>query len=224
MSVRAKGDKWNDEQRAAIESVDRNTIVSASAGSGKTSVMIERVVRLIESGVPVKRIVMLTFSTAVAAELRERIAAELMAALREEGADKDMLRRQIDDIAMADIGTVHSFCGNLIKEFFEHAGVDPSYSILTDDEKEALLTRAIGDVFADYGKRADGEIETLRLYFGGEGNLASAIRRVMAYVCAQPDRDAWLERACDDVETSAKELECTLHHQLCSHDQLARSS
>ena len=224
MSIRAKGDKWNDEQRAAIESVDRNTIVSASAGSGKTSVMIERVVRLIESGVPVKRIVMLTFSTAVAAELRERIAAELMSALREEGADKDMLRRQIDDIAMADIGTVHSFCGNLIKEFFEHAGVDPSYSILTDDEKEALLTRAIGDVFADYGKRADGEIETLRLYFGGEGNLASAIRRVMAYVCAQPDRDAWLERACDDVETSAKELESMLGELRSRADALAKNA
>ena len=70
MSVRAKDDRWNDEQKAAIASVDRNTIVSASAGSGKTSVMIERVVRLIERGVPVKRIVMLTFSTAVAAELR----------------------------------------------------------------------------------------------------------------------------------------------------------
>ena len=224
MRIKAKGDKWNDEQRAAIESVDCNTIVSASAGSGKTSVMIERVVRLIESGVPVKRIVMLTFSTAVAAELRERIAAELMKALRADGADKDMLRRQIDDIAMADIGTVHSFCGNLIKEFFERAGVDPSYSVLTDDEKEALLSRAIGDVFADYGKRADGEIETLRLYFGGESSLASAIRRVMAYVCAQPDRGAWLDRACDDVETSAKELKRLIDELRLRADALAKSA
>ena len=224
MSIKAKGDKWNDEQRAAVESVDRNTIVSASAGSGKTSVMIERVVRLIESGVPVKRIVMLTFSTAVAAELRERIAAELMAALREEGADKDMLRRQIDDIAMADIGTVHSFCGNLIKEFFEHAGVDPSYSILTEDEKEALLSRAMGDVFADYGKRADGEIETLRLYFGGEKQLSNAIRKVISYVCAQPDRDAWLDRASDVCETVKQEVSRMVEDLRLRADALARDA
>lgn len=224
MSIKAKGDKWNDEQRAAIESVDRNTIVSASAGSGKTSVMIERVVRLIESGVPVKRIVMLTFSTAVAAELRERIAAGLMAALHEEGADKDMLRRQIDDIAMADIGTVHSFCGNLIKEFFEHAGVDPSYSILTEDEKEALMSRAMGDVFADYGKRADGEIETLRLYFGGEKQLSNAIRKVIAYVCAQPDRDAWLDRASDVCETVKQEVSRMIEDLRLRADALARDA
>ena len=102
---------WNKEQLAAIESVGGNTLVSASAGSGKTSVMIERVVRLIKSGTPVRRIVMLTFSNAVAAELRERITAELTKALREEGADREYLRRQIDDVPMADIGTVHSFCG-----------------------------------------------------------------------------------------------------------------
>lgn len=222
MSVRAKDDRWNDEQKAAIASVDRNTIVSASAGSGKTSVMIERVVRLIERGVPVKRIVMLTFSTAVAAELRERIAAELMAALREEGADKDMLRRQIDDIATADIGTVHSFCGNLIKEFFESAGVDPSYSILTDDEKESLLSRAIGDVFAEYGKRADGEIETLRLYFGGEKQFASAIRKVLTFACVQPDRDAWLDRASSDYDAAAKEIERTIERLRARAETLSK--
>lgn len=201
---------WNEEQLAAIGSVDRNTVVSASAGSGKTSVMIERVVRLIKSGVPVRRIVMLTFSNAVAAELRERIAAELMKAMREEGADREMIRRQIDDISIADIGTVHSFCGNLIKEFFEQAGVDPSYAIVTDDEKEALLSRAIGDVFADYGKRADAEIETLRLYFGGENKLADAIRKVLSYASVQPDRERWFKTACGGYGVAGGEAESML--------------
>lgn len=198
--------EWNDEQLAAITSIDRNTVVSASAGSGKTSVMIERVVRLVKSGVPIRRIVMLTFSTAVAAELREKIAAELMKALREDGADRDMLRRQIDDVAMADIGTVHSFCGNLIKEFFEQAGVDPSYTIVTDDEKNSLMSRALADVFAEYGKQADADVETLRLYFGKERKLGEAIRRVMTYACVQPDRDKWLDDACGGYGADSDEV------------------
>ena len=181
--------KWNEDQTKVIQSVDADTLVSASAGSGKTSVMIERVVRLIKSGVPIGSIVMLTFSNAVAAELRERIAAALMKAMREDGANKEELRRQIDGIAMADIGTVHSFCGNLIKEFSEQAGVDPSYSIVTDDEKSGLIDRAIAEVFASYGESADEDIEALRLYFGGERKFAAAIVRALNYVAAQPDRD-----------------------------------
>lgn len=196
--------KWNEDQTKVIQSVDADTLVSASAGSGKTSVMIERVVRLIKSGVPIGSIVMLTFSNAVAAELRERIAAALMKAMREDGANKEELRRQIDGIAMADIGTVHSFCGNLIKEFSEQAGVDPSYSIVTDDEKSGLIARAIAEVFASYGESADEDIEALRLYFGGERKFAAAIVRALNYVAAQPDRDGWLARAADGYSVDGR--------------------
>ena len=178
---------WNKEQLAAIESVGGNTLVSASAGSGKTSVMIERVVRLIKSGTPVRRIVMLTFSNAVAAELRERITAELTKALREEGADREYLRRQIDDVPMADIGTVHSFCGGLIKEFFEQAGVDPSYTLYDEKEKAGAVARAIDEALEEYGESADRDAETLRLYFGSDRGLRAAVLAVMNYLEAQPD-------------------------------------
>ena len=187
---------WNKEQLAAIESVGGNTLVSASAGSGKTSVMIERVVRLIKRGTPVRRIVMLTFSNAVAAELRERITAELTKALREEGADREYLRRQIDDVPMADIGTVHSFCGGLIKEFFEQAGVDPSYTLYDEKEKAGAVARAIDEALEEYGESADRDAETLRLYFGSDRGLRAAVLAVMNYLEAQPDREAWLA-ACD---------------------------
>ena len=140
---------WNDDQKEAIKSVDENTLVSASAGSGKTAVTIERIIRIIKSGTPVREIVMLAFSNAVAAELKDRISAELVKAMREDGADKEYLREQIDDVTLADISTVHSFCGNIVKEFFEEAGIDPSYSILEPEEKEGMLDKSVDAVLKE---------------------------------------------------------------------------
>lgn len=186
---------WNDDQKEAIESVENNTLVSASAGSGKTAVTIERIIRIIKKGTPVKKIVMLAFSNAVAAELKDRVTSELVKAMREEGADKEYLREQIDDVSLSDICTVHSFCGNLIKEFFEEAGVDPSYSILEPAEKEGMLDSAIDFVIKEYGEKADPLVSSLKFTFGGDGDFRKQIKRVYNFLESQPDREKWLKEA-----------------------------
>ncbi len=191
MSVRM----WNDDQIRAIESVDENTLVSASAGSGKTAVTIERIIRRIKEGTPVKEIVMLAFSNAVAAELKDKVTTELVKAMREEGADKEYLREQIDNVSLSDICTVHSFCGNLVKEFFEEAGVDPSYSILEPTEKEGMLDSAIDAVLKEYGEKADPLVSSLKFTFGGDGDFRKQIKRVYDFLESQPDREKWLDRA-----------------------------
>lgn len=185
--------KWNEQQLQAINSTDKNTLVSASAGSGKTAVTIERLIRLIKDGTPVRRIVMLAFSNAVAAELKEKVSGRLIEAIREDGSDKEYLREQIDDVAMADICTVHSFCGNLIKEYFEEVGADPSYTILEPAEKEGLLDRAVDNVLAVYGEEADPLVSSLKFFFGSDRELRDKIKRVHAFLEAQPDRDSWLK-------------------------------
>lgn len=187
--------KWNDDQLKAIKSVDNNTLVSASAGSGKTAVTIERIIRIIKKGTPVRKIVMLAFSNAVAAELKDRISSELVKAMREEGADKEYLREQIDDVPMADISTVHSFCGNLVKEFFEEAEVDPSYSILEPSEREGMLDKAVDGVLREYGEIADPVVSSLKFTFGSDSEFRSQIKKVYGFLEAQPDRKKWLENA-----------------------------
>ncbi len=189
------GRTWNDDQIKAIESVDENTLVSASAGSGKTAVTIERIIRIIKKRTPVKKIVMLAFSNAVAAELKDRISSELVKAMREEGADKEFLREQIDDVSMADICTVHSFCGNLVKEFFEEAGIDPSYSILEPAEKEGMLDKAVDAVLKEYGEASDQVVSSLKYTFVGKFDLRAQIKKTYDFLEAQPDRDAWLEKS-----------------------------
>ena len=98
---------WTKEQLEVINSVDANTLVSASAGSGKTAVMLERVVRLItgENGkgkIPLKRIIMVTFNESVASELKSKIGARLAKELANSN-DREYLREQIEDIPLADI-------------------------------------------------------------------------------------------------------------------------
>lgn len=188
---------WNKQQEKAITSVDKNTLVSASAGSGKTAVTIERIVRTIKKGTPVRSVVMLAFSNAVAAELKDRISTALVKAMREDGADREYLREQIDDVAMADICTVHSFCGNLIKEFFEEAGIDPSYSILEPSESSGMLDKAIDTVLKRYGEKADPVVSSLKFMFGSDFGFRAQIKRVHSFLESQPDRKHWLETACD---------------------------
>ena len=107
--------KWSEEQRAAISRHSGNTLVSASAGSGKTAVVVEHVVRLVTGTlvdvnlppVPVRRILMLTFNNAVGEELREKIHAELLKRIDEGNAE--YVREQLYDLPFADIGTLHGY-------------------------------------------------------------------------------------------------------------------
>ena len=201
---------WNKEQLAAIESFDKNTLVSASAGSGKTAVTIERIVRVIKQGTPVRQIVMLAFSNAVAAELKDRISSALVDAMKEEGADKEYLREQIDDVSMADICTVHSFCGNLIKEFFEEAGIDPSYSMLEPTESGGMLDKAVDTVLKRYGEKADPILSALKFMFGNDSALRAQIKRVYAFLESQPDREKWLTNAHSGYGYDGREISAML--------------
>ena len=157
-------EKWNEDQRKAIENTEGNMIVSASAGSGKTSVMIERVKRLvIDKKTPVSRIVMLSFNAAIAEEIKEKLTKALIEAVREAGDDeRDFLYEQIDSVSSADITTVHGFSNGLIKEYFDAVGVDPTYSVIDDKEGELIIGKALRELFDDCYREKDSEFLLLK--------------------------------------------------------------
>ena len=108
------GINWTKEQLDVIASIDNNTLVSASAGSGKTAVMLERIMRLISGGdgrapIPLRRIMISTFNESVAAELKNKINAALFKLIESGSGDRDFLRMQIEDLPLADISTLHAF-------------------------------------------------------------------------------------------------------------------
>ncbi len=192
-------EKWNEDQRKAIENTEGNMIVSASAGSGKTSVMIERVKRLvIDKKTPVSRIVMLSFNAAIAEEIKEKLTKALIEAVREAGDDeRDFLYEQIDSVSSADITTVHGFSNGLIKEYFDAVGVDPTYSVIDDKEGELIIGKALRELFDDCYIEKDSEFLLLKDKLSplGYEALKKIIKNIFVFQNALLDGDGFLDRA-----------------------------
>ncbi len=156
------------EQRLAIDKRGK-IIVSAAAGSGKTAVMIERLVSLILSGTDVRQVLALTFTNKAAAQMRDRLRTALSERLvLSEGAEKERLKDQLSALPLAEIGTIHAFCGRLVRTYFFLAGVDAAFTIISPDDAEgaSLKGRAMDLVFEDAYERQDPAFsELLSVYF-----------------------------------------------------------
>lgn len=163
--------KFTDEQLAAIKAQGR-TIVSASAGSGKTTVMIEKMIRLIcEEGVDVTQILAVTYTKKAAASMKDKLRKALVKAInRPEGSveEKKRLKEQYRSVPLADISTVHSFCAKLIRTHFYETDVGNRFAIIADDDADgtSLKNRAIDNVFERaYAKQDEDFLKLLSVYF-----------------------------------------------------------
>ena len=137
-------DRFTAEQRAAIDSTGR-TIVSASAGSGKTTVMIEKIIRLIRSGTDVSEILAVTFTKKAASQMKEKLSKALIAAINDPNvtpARRTALKKQLGEVPNADISTIHSFCSRLIRAHFYAAGVDNSFRVIGGDDAEGMAMKS----------------------------------------------------------------------------------
>ena len=133
-------------QEKAIMHGKGNALVSASAGSGKTFVVIERIIRLIaEEGVSVNEILAVTFTKLAAQEMKDKLRSALT---KKYLATKDeRLKGELELINVSDISTIHSFCSKLIKRYFYHLGVDYSSRVIDENDKKRLEERAVNDLF-----------------------------------------------------------------------------
>ena len=111
--------KWTREQKQAIESRGENLLLSAAAGSGKTAVLVERIIQMItEDELDIDRLLIVTFTKAAAGEMRERIGNAVVKALEEKTGNPNHLRRQMTLLNRAKITTLHSFCIDVIQKTF----------------------------------------------------------------------------------------------------------
>ena len=134
---------WTKEQREAIETTGKNLLVSASAGSGKTTVMINRVIELmIKEHIPITNFLVVTFTNASAEDMKKRLIDSLLLL----PADEFVLN-QIENISTSDISNLHSFCSRLITTYFYEIGIDPSYHIVDETESKFLKEKAISRLF-----------------------------------------------------------------------------
>lgn len=155
---------FTPSQKKAMETDKGNIMVSAPAGSGKTFVMIQRLIRLvIEGKTSVDRVLCVTFTHLAAAEMKEKLTSALIEKINDGNA---ALKKQLEMVPSASICTFHSFCNTLIKNYFYAVGLDSDYRILEDYERKQMQERAINAVFAEkYEKHDPDFLKTVEMLY-----------------------------------------------------------
>ena len=165
---------FTKEQIAAIESTGK-TLVSASAGSGKTTVMIEKIIRFIKAGGNVSEILAVTFTKKAAAQMKEKLSKALIEAINESDVTPErraFLKKQLAEVPMADISTIHAFCAKLLRTHFFAAGVDNNFRIIGSDDAEGtvLQNEALDELLEEGYESGDEEFSHLLSVYWRKNN------------------------------------------------------
>ncbi len=189
---------WTNEQQQAIEARGGSLLISAAAGSGKTAVLVERVIRRIADPVnPVDadKLTVVTFSNAAAAEIRERVDTALSALIAERPDDYG-LRRQQMLLAKAHICTIHSFCMDVIRHHFQQLSVSPDFRIGDDNELALLRAESAAEVVEEYyasGSAAFFSLVEMVSSGRDDRRLMQTIERLHTFVRSHPFPEHWLD-------------------------------
>ncbi|MCR5809771.1 MAG: UvrD-helicase domain-containing protein [Clostridiales bacterium] len=225
------GREWTEKQLEAINT-EGDLLVSAAAGAGKTAVLTERIARLISEGVNASELLVVTFTNAAAAEMKERIEARL-SELADEAASTDeakasYLRRAAAASERANISTLHSFCMNVLRRNYHEAGIDPAFEVAEELDRELIAAKAIAEVleekFLENEKAPDPGFSALLTAVKSDDRLEKLIRSLYAFAIARPDPEGWLDMAAsrytDDFAATAELISSRLIEQSCEDLQL----
>ena len=182
--------QWTQEQLDAITDRGHSLIVCAAAGSGKTAVLVERIVRLVIEGCPVEDMLVVTFTNAAAGEMRLRIGEALSRAARENPA----LGEQVLALSRASISTLHRFCGNLLRENFQALGLDPAFRIGDEQECGVMSRQAMEDALYSCYEVGSADFLAADACYTQE-ELTELARSLYVFMMTRPDPWAWLDNA-----------------------------
>ena len=180
-------------QRQAVESRGGNLLVSAAAGSGKTSVLARRIVSLVEEGTDIRRMLIVTYTNLAATEMRDRIRRELSSRAEELGEFR--LEAQAEYVQVADICTIHSFAARIIRENFLALGLPQRMRVGGQEECDVLAEKALEQVFSEFYEQEDAQFLSLRDRYSGrtDDRLKEMLLQVYSFCTSRPERLGWLE-------------------------------
>ena len=142
---------WSENQQFAIDTLDRNILVAAGAGSGKTSVLVERIKNIVVDSSPlgakVDEVLVLTFTKAAAAEMKSRLISTIKQMICNNQGDVTYLKQQLENINKAQISTFHSFAQSIIKENYFDLGLSPKMKVIDEIQSDILKYKAIDTIF-----------------------------------------------------------------------------
>ncbi|MBE6817353.1 MAG: helicase-exonuclease AddAB subunit AddA [Ruminococcaceae bacterium] len=201
--------EWTPGQQNAINATGCNILVSAAAGSGKTAVLTQRVIRIItdeHNPVDIDRLLIVTFTNAAAAEMRGRISKALSELSVREPNNTNILR-QISLLPSAKICTIDAFCISLVRENFFKLDIAQDFKILDNAEQKLIEDTAINDIIEEHYKTDSESFKALVELLCSTKNdrdLVEAVKRITSYISAQPFPENWLSMCCEQYNPDVK--------------------
>ena len=206
---------WSEQQTAAIETKNKNLLVAAAAGSGKTSVLVERIIQKIlhkEEPLNIDQVLVMTFTNAAATEMRERIAFAIANALKEK-PNSHHLEKQLVLLNMSSISTIHSFCQNIIKQNFHLLNIDPKFRLANEQEINLLRYDVMESLFEEkYEQGHEGFLNFVD-HYGNDRNdedLYNIILSLYKFSCSQPFPRDWLQQLSDSFAVNVANIDQTI--------------
>lgn len=202
------GTKWTTDQHDAIytaraeDGAGCNILVNAAAGSGKTAVLVERIIQKLIPNVydptttDVDRLLVVTFTNAAAAEMQKRVSDALMREMaKADPALAELLKRQISLVSHADITTIDAFCLKVVRNYFHLLNIDPNFTIASEAELSLMKDEAAEELFDElYTARDEEFIGLMCQYSDGRDDtgLANLVFRIHGFMQSMPDPAGWL--------------------------------
>ena len=188
--------QWTSEQSQAISESGNNILVAAAAGSGKTAVLVERIInKIINEKIDIDKILVVTFTNLAAAQMRERILDTIYKRI-EENPEDTHLQRQITLLPKANICTIDSFCLDVVKNNFFELDISPNFRIADEVELKILKQETLEEMFEDkYEQHDENFLELINTYttYRGDENLKDIILKIYNYIQSTPFPERWLD-------------------------------
>ncbi|MDD3947120.1 MAG: UvrD-helicase domain-containing protein, partial [Clostridia bacterium] len=213
--------KWTTMQDKALSSRG-NLLISASAGSGKTTVMVQKIADYLfaSESADIGKLVVITFTKAIAEEMKQKLSDKLYEKLRAatDERERERIRKQINGIPVSNISTIDSFCAEIFKRYFEVIEKDPLVSVIDQGEADAMFAEAREEVLEQYLESHDKEFFELVDKFTARreiDRLRKAIDDIHKFLAVQSDADAFIFRALTML--GGKVEECETSHYILKH-------
>ena len=202
--------KWTKEQRQVIESRNTNLLVSAAAGSGKTAVLIERIIELVldeKNPIDINKLLVVTFTKLAASEMRERVSKAIEKKL-EENPENEHLQKQLLLLSGADITTIDSFCKDVLISYAHLVNLDSNIKVIDPSENEVLAKEVMQELFEELYENNDESFLRLVDWYAKKNTdegLLQLLLNVNNFVNSHPFPNIWLNEKAEFFNTMTKD-------------------
>lgn len=191
---------WTREQKQTIEQRDKNILVAAAAGSGKTAVLVERIKKMVtEEEVPINSMLIVTFTNAAASEMREKIRK----ALKKKIVDNPKLKEQLDILPRANISTFHAFALEVIRQFSYEIDLDPDFSICDEAQAAVLIEDSLEQLLEEYYEEFSPEFIQFLDWYGSEKSnegIKDIIRNLYRTLMSMPEPFSEMKKRIEELK------------------------